>query len=330
VGRFRAYLVEHKDGDARREFRELSTDDLSPGEVLVRVGWSTINYKDGLAVAPGSRVAGISPLVPGVDLAGEVVSSDSPDFQEGQKVVAHGYDLGVAHFGGYAELARVPADWLVPLPETLSVRDAMAIGTAGYTAAISVIALEENGLAAEQGPVLVLGASGGVGSTAVMLLAQRGYEVVASTGKAEEHELLGRLGATAILSREETSAEGRPLESERWAGCVDPCGGASTAYALRTLRYGGSVATSGMVGGMEFTSSIFPFILRGVSLLGIDSVQTPIRRRREIWRRLGEDLRPLQLDDLVREIPFDELGEALDTTLRGENVGRPVVRIGAG
>ena len=330
MGRFRAYLVEHENGDARREFRELSTDDLSPGEVLVRVGWSTINYKDGLAVAPRSRVAAISPLVPGVDLAGEVVSSESPDFQEGQKVVAHGYELGVSHFGGYAELARVPADWLVPLPETLSVRDAMAIGTAGYTAAISVIALEENGLAAEQGPVLVLGASGGVGSMAVMLLAQRGYEVVASTGKAEEHELLGRLGASAILSREETSAEGRPLESERWAGCVDPVGGASTAYALRTLRYGGSVATSGMVGGMEFTSSIFPFILRGVSLLGIDSVQTPIARRREIWRRLGEDLRPLQLDDLVREIPFDELDEALDSTLRGENVGRPVVRIGAG
>ncbi len=328
MGRFRAYLVEHVDGDARREFRELSEDDLSPGDVVVRVAWSSVNYKDGLAVAPGSRVARVSPLVPGIDLAGEVVSSESPDFQAGQQVVAHGYDLGVSHFGGYAELARMPANWVVPLPDTLSVRDAMAIGTAGYTAAMSVIALEENGLAAEQGPVLVLGASGGVGATAVMLLAQRGYEVVASTGKTDEHELLGRLGASAILSREETSGEGRPLESERWAGCVDPAGGASTAYALRTVRYGGAVATSGMVGGAEFTSSIFPFILRGISLLGIDSVQTPIARRREIWRRLGDDLRPQSLDDLVREVPFEGVDAALDTALRGESVGRVVVRVG--
>ena len=327
MDRFRAYVVEHDADSSQRALRELTRDELPAGDVTVRVAWSSVNYKDALAVSPKGRVARISPLVPGIDLAGEVAESSSPEFAAGDRVVVHGYDLGVAHFGGYAELARVPADWVVPLPDGLDTREAMALGTAGFTAALSVLALEDHGVATGDGQVLVLGASGGVGSVAVDLLAARGFEVVASTGKESQHGLLRRLGASEIVPREETSGEGRPLESERWAGCVDAVGGAGTAYALRTLRYGGAVATSGMVAGGELHTTVFPFILRGVALFGIDSVQTPIERRREIWRRLGDDLKPRHLDELTREVTLDELDEILDVTLRGENVGRTVVRI---
>jgi acrylyl-CoA reductase (NADPH) len=329
VETFRAYVVEHGESESRRGLRELTHDELPGGEVTIRVAWSSVNYKDALAVSPKGRVARISPLVPGIDLAGEVVESSSPEFSAGDRVLVHGYDLGVAHFGGYAELARVPADWVVPLPEGLDAREAMALGTAGFTAGMSVLALEERGVGPDGGEVLVLGASGGVGSVAVDLLAARGFDVVASTGKESQHDLLRRLGASEIVSREETSGEGRPLESERWAGCVDAVGGTGTAYALRTLRYGGAVATSGMVAGGELHTSVFPFILRGVSLLGIDSVQTPIARRREIWRRLGSDLKPRHLDELTREATLDDLDELLEATLRGENVGRTVVRVAA-
>jgi putative YhdH/YhfP family quinone oxidoreductase len=330
VDSFRAYLVEHREGEAVRRLGELTLDELSPGEVTIRVDWSSVNYKDALAVSPTGRVARVSPLVPGIDLAGEVVASESPELQPGQRVLAHGYELGVSHFGGYAELARVPAGWVVPLPDALGAREAMAIGTAGYTAALSVLALEERGLEAGEGPVLVLGASGGVGSIAVMLLVQRGHEVWASTGKAGERELLLGLGAEEVLAREETSGEGRPLESERWAGCVDPVGGAATAYALRTLRRGAAIATSGMVGGADVHTTVFPFILRGTALLGIDSGETPIARRREVWRRLADDLRPLRLEELTRETTLDDLDATLDATLRGEAIGRTVVRIAAG
>jgi acrylyl-CoA reductase (NADPH) len=330
VASFRAYVVE-QDGDrAERRFRELTEEQLSPGEVTVRVAWSSVNYKDALAVSPNGRVARLSPLVPGIDLAGEVVASDDPEVAAGSEVVVHGYELGVSHFGGYAELARVPARWVVPLPEGLTTREAMAIGTAGYTAALSVDALEEHGLATGDGPVLVLGASGGVGSTAVDLLAARGYDVVASTGKPDQQDLLLGLGAKEVISREETTGAKRPVDKERWAACVDPVGGEGTAYALSTLAYGRACATSGMVGGGELQTTVFPFILRGVALLGIDSVQTPIERRRELWQRLGDDLKPQHLDVLAREISFDELGDALDATLRGEGVGRTIVRVGEG
>jgi acrylyl-CoA reductase (NADPH) len=327
VESFRAYVVEHREGEATRRLTELTADDLPPGNVTIRVAWSSVNYKDALAVSPTGRVARTSPLVPGIDLAGEVVSSNSPELRPGDQVLAHGYELGVSHFGGYAQLARVPAGWVVPLPKGLSPREAMMIGTAGYTAAMSVLALEERGLAPGDGPVLVLGASGGVGTIALMLLSQRGYEVCASTGKLDRQELLLRLGATQVLSREETSGEGRPLESERWAGCVDPVGGSATAYVLRTLRRGAAVATSGMVGGAELHTTVFPFILRGVAMLGMDSAETPIERRREIWRRLGDDLRPLRLEELTRETTLDELDAALDETLRGEATGRTVVKL---
>jgi acrylyl-CoA reductase (NADPH) len=326
VERFRAYRVEHREGDALRRVDEITEDDLSPGDVTIRVAWSSVNYKDALAVSPKGRVARISPLVPGIDMAGEVLSSEAPELSAGQPVLAHGYDLGVAHSGGFAELARVPAGWVVPLPDGLTLREAMEIGTAGYTAALSVLALEERGLRPGDGPVLVLGATGGVGSSAVSILARRGHEVWASTGKDAREFLLG-LGAREVLPRQETSAEGRPLESERWAGCVDPVGGASLAYALRTLRYGGAVASSGNTGGGELHTTVFPFILRGVALLGVDSAQTPIERRREVWRRLAEDLRPELPREATREVALDDLDDILDAALRGEGFGRTVVRL---
>jgi putative YhdH/YhfP family quinone oxidoreductase len=327
---FRA-LVADKIADDRvdRSVGELKPDELPDGEVTVRVEWSSVNYKDALAVSPKGRVARISPLVPGVDLAGEVIASDDPAIEAGARVVVHGYDLGVARHGGFAEYARVPAGWVVPLPAGLTTRQAMAIGTAGFTAAMSVHVLEERGLDPDAGPVLVLGASGGVGSTAVAVLARRGFDVWASTGKPDEAGFLRELGAHEIISREETSAETpKPLEAERWAGCVDPVGGASLAYALRTLKYGAAVASSGTVGGTAVSTTVFPFILRSVALLGVDSVQTPMPLRRAIWDRLATDLRPPLLEERIsHEIDLDALSPFLDEVMAGRGVGRTVVRL---
>ena len=327
---FRALVAEKQDDDTvERSVRELNEDDLPDGEVTVRVEWSSVNYKDALAVSPKGRVARISPLVPGVDLAGEVVASDAPGIGAGRQVIVHGYDLGVARHGGFAELARVPAEWVVPMPAGLTARQAMAIGTAGFTAAMSVHLLEERGLDADDGPVLVLGASGGVGSTAVAMLAKLGFEVWAATGKPDEAGFLRELGAHEVISRDEASAESsRPLEAERWAGCVDPVGGASLAYALRTLRYGAAVASSGTVGGTSVSTTVFPFILRSVALLGVDSVQTPMALRRAVWDRLGTDLRPPLLEERIsREIDLDGLSPFLDEVMAGRGVGRTVVRL---
>jgi putative YhdH/YhfP family quinone oxidoreductase len=297
--------------------------------VTVRVGWSSVNYKDALAVSPKGRVAKGYPLVPGIDLAGEVIEG-AGDVRAGTQVLVHGHDLGVAHHGGFAEVARVPADWVVPLPAGLSARDAMALGTAGFTAGLSVVRLEEHGLTQDAGPVLVLGATGGVGSTAVAILAGRGYEVHAATGKADEADFLRSVGASEVLSREETSAEPeRPMEKARWAGVVDPVGGAATAYALRTTRYNGAVALSGLTGGTDVQTTVFPFILRGVSLLGIDSVNTAGDLRREVWERLAGDLRPQGLEEqITREIALDDLDPFLDEVLAGRARGRTVVRVG--
>jgi acrylyl-CoA reductase (NADPH) len=329
---FRALVADRDGDDVRRSLTELSAADLPEGEVTVKVGWSSVNYKDALAVSPKGRVAQAYPLVPGIDLAGEVIASDSDDVQAGQQVIVHGYDLGVAHHGGFAEVARVPADWVVPLPDGLSPRDAMALGTAGYTAALSIVRLEAHGLSADdaRGPVLVLGATGGVGSTAVAILAGRGYEVHAATGKADEADFLRSLGASEVLSREETSAESdRPMEKQRWAAVVDPVGGAATAFALRTTRYGGAVASSGLTGGTDLHTTIFPFILRSVSLLGVDSVATPMAERREVWERLAGDLRPPGLDDqITREISLEDVDPLLDDVLAGKARGRTVVKVG--
>jgi acrylyl-CoA reductase (NADPH) len=331
---FRAYVAERieEDGTPRieRGVRDFAAADLPPGEVDVRVAWSSVNFKDGLATKIDGKVARISPLIPGIDLAGEVVASADPQVDVGSTVLAHGYDLGVSRHGGFAEYQRVPAGWIVPLERSLSAREAMAIGTAGFTAAMSVAALEERGLKPGDGPVLVTGASGGVGSTAVAILAERGHEVWAATGKPDEADRLRQLGAVGILGRDEVTAEGKPLESERWAGAVDAVGAATLPYVLRTLRMGAAVAASGNASGPKLDTTVFPFILRGVALMGMDSAQLPIERRRAIWARLATDLRPRSLGEHVTEVTLDTLDDALDAIVAGEARGRWVVRVTAG
>jgi acrylyl-CoA reductase (NADPH) len=327
---FPAFLATQRDDAVDRGPSTLAAADLPEGEVTVRVDWSSINYKDALATIPKGQVARISPLVPGIDLAGEVVASDSDAVAVGDQVLVTGYDLGVAHHGGWARYARVPADWVVALPDGLSGREAMALGTAGLTAGLSIHALEAHGLTPADGPVLVLGASGGVGSTAVGALATAGYEVWAATGKAAEHDYLRALGAHDIVTREEaTAASDRPLEKPRWAAAVDPVGGAATAYAVRTTRYGGAVALSGLTGGTRLETTVLPFILRSVSLLGIDSVAAGAALRREVWARLAGDLRPRGLGDAIaREVGLEGIEPVLDALLAGEAVGRTVVALG--
>lgn len=326
---FRAYVAERLEDRVERGLRDFTPDDLPAGEVVVRVDWSGVNYKDGLATRFDGKVARISPLVPGIDLAGEVVSSSDPSFHEGDAVLAHGYDLGVSRHGGYAEYQRVPAGWVVPLPSGLSARDAMAIGTAGFTAAMSVAALEARGLRPDAGPVLVTGASGGVGTRGLGILAARGYEVWAATGKADEHDRLRSLGAAGFVDREEMTASPRPLESARWAGAIDAVGGPAMPYLLSTLMPGAGVASVGNAGGPGFSSTVLPFILRGVAVLGMNSVPVPIEERRALWNRLAGDYRPRGLGDDVTEVTLETLDGALDGIVAGQARGRWVVRIGA-
>ncbi len=327
---FRAFVAEKVEDRVERGVRSFAAADLPAGEVEVRIAWSSVNFKDGLATIPGGKVARISPLIPGIDLAGQVVASEDPSIPVGSGVLAHGYDLGVARHGGYAEYARVPAGYVVPLPDGLSAREAMAIGTAGFTAGASVARLEARGLTPSSGPVLVTGATGGVGRTAVAILAGRGYEVWASTGKAEAHDELLALGATGIVPREEVTAESpKPLESERWAAAVDCVGAATLPYIIRTLKWGGAVAASGNTSGAPLSTTVLPFILRGVSLIGVDSAMMPIVERRRLWERLATDLRPRGLGDAITEVDLDGLEPALDGILAGRARGRWIVRIGA-
>jgi acrylyl-CoA reductase (NADPH) len=317
----RAFVAEKRGDEVTRGVRDdFEIGELGEGDVLVKVAWSSVNYKDALATTAKGQVARISPLIPGIDLAGT-------DEDSGEEVLAHGYDLGVAHHGGYAECARVRTEWVVPLPDGLSARQAMMIGTAGYTAARCVIALEAAGLTPDAGPVLVTGASGGVGSTAVDILSARGYEVVASTGK--DPEYLRALGASEVISREEAAGDAsRPLEKSRWAGAVDCVGGELLAGVLRSLRYGGAVAACGNTGGVKLPATVLPFILRGVALLGVDSVQTPIKERTATWKRLATDLRPPNLEDsIAHETDLDGLEGVLTKILKGEISGRTVVRL---
>lgn len=326
---YRAIVVD-KQGDAFSVgVKELSEGDLPQGDVTIGVEWSSINYKDGLALSPNGRVLRGYPMVPGVDLAGTVVESTDSRFSKGQAVMVTGYDVGVSHPGGFAELARIPADWVMPIPEGLNAKEAMALGTAGMTAAMSVEALEHNGLRKEQGTVIVTGATGGVGSTAVNMLAQLGYTVAGSTGKASEHDFLRALGATEVLSREEVSAESnRPMETERWAGAVDPVGGATTAYLIRTMKYGSSIALSGLTGGNAVSTTVFPFILRGVSLLGIDSVMCPMAKRQHVWARLGKDLKPRGLmESIAVETDLDGVAAVCADILAGRVRGRTLVKL---
>jgi putative YhdH/YhfP family quinone oxidoreductase len=329
VETFRALVVDKAADGVSLNLEQWTPDRLMAGEVTIRVEYSSVNYKDGLAVRADGRVVREYPLIPGVDLAGVVNESTDARYPPGAKVIAHGYDLGVAHHGGFAELARVPAGWIVPLPDGLTARQAMALGTAGFTAALSVEALERAGLKPGTGPVIVTGASGGVGSTAVDILAARGYEVAASTGSADSHEYLRALGASEIVDRAETSAESmRPLERARWAGAVDAVGGATLAYLLRTMMYGGSIAISGNAGGIAYASTVFPFILRAVNVLGIDSVVFPIARRIALWQRLATDLRPPHLDEsITHEVTLDEAPGVLEAIVGGRVQGRTVVRV---
>jgi putative YhdH/YhfP family quinone oxidoreductase len=326
---FRAFVVERRADHLERGVRTLSPDELPPGQVEIRVGWSSVNYKDGLAARWDGKVARISPLVPGIDLAGVVVRSETAGVRAGDDVLAHGYELGVSHHGGFAEYARLPAEWVVPLPPGLSARETMALGTAGFTAGLSVARLEERGLTPDDGPVLVTGATGGVGSTAIAILAERGYEVWALTGKSDEHNWLRSLGAAGFLGRDDAPAEGPPLERERWAAVIDPVGGATLPYGLRSLRRGGAVALSGNVGGAAFATTVFPFILRGVALLGVDSAYLRSDERRRIWTRLATDLRPRDLGGRLTVVTLDELEAALDAILAGQARGRWIVRLGS-
>jgi acrylyl-CoA reductase (NADPH) len=315
--------------DGERGVVEMSVDDLPDDGALVEVHWSSVNYKDGLASTPTGKVARISPLVPGVDLAGVLVD-DAPGMPAGTSVLAHGYDLGVSRHGGFGRLARVPHGWLVALPDGLTTREAMIVGTAGFTAAMSVIALQEHDVTPERGSVLVTGASGGVGSTAVGMLAGLGYEVVASTGKPASSDFLHGLGATSVIDRAELAGESaRPLESTIWAGAVDCVGGLTLANLLKRIHYGGSVAASGLTGGSGLPATVLPFILRGVNLLGIDSVMTPIDRRRAVWGRVATDLKPAGLDRIGHDITLDDLDAALTAILNGEATGRSVVDVRA-
>jgi putative YhdH/YhfP family quinone oxidoreductase len=321
---FKALTAGSAESGFQRTVTTLSSDDLPTDGVLVEVEWSSVNFKDGLAASPDGRVARIDPLVPGIDLAGRL-AEDAGAMTAGTPVLAHGYDIGVSRHGGFAGLARVPQEWLVPLPPGLTSRDAMVVGTAGFTAALSVVALEEQGLAPGAGQVLVTGASGGVGSIAVAILATRGYDVVASTGKDAAHEYLRSLGASEVVDRSVLSEPGKPLESTRWAGAVDCVGGATLAGVLSRLSYGAAVAASGLTGGSALSTTVMPFILRAVSLLGVDSVQTSMDRRRQVWERIGSDLRPSGIDRIGHDIGLDDLDSALSEILSGGVTGRYVV-----
>ncbi|MEW9673878.1 acryloyl-CoA reductase [Ammoniphilus sp. 3BR4] len=326
---FSALVVNKMEEQFSVDVKELTFDDLPPGDVLIRVAYSSVNYKDGLAVDPKGRIVKSYPFVPGIDLAGTVVSSENSRFREGDEVIVTSYGLGVSHFGGFSQYARVPSDWVVPLPLGLTMKEAMALGTAGFTAALSIQRLEENGLHPKKGPVLVTGSTGGVGSVAVSMLALRGYHVVASTGKESEHEYLRHLGAKEIFHRADVSpAKIQPLDKQRWAGAVDPVGGKTLAYVLSTTQYGGSVAVSGLTGGGEVPATVYPFILRGINLLGIDSVECPMHMRTKIWERMASELKPKNLlDHIGSEINLNELPAVLSEILKGTIRGRTIVNV---
>lgn len=327
--KFKALVVNNEE-QFTVDVKELSFNDLPEGDVLLKVEYSSINYKDSLAAIPDGNIVKSYPFVPGIDLAGTVISSENPQFKEGDQVIATSYEIGVTHFGGYSEYARIPSEWLVPLPEGLSLKEAMVIGTAGFTAALSVQRLEENNVTPDKGKVLVTGATGGVGSFAVSILSKLGYEVEASTGKESEHDFLISLGATSIVPREEVyDGKVRALGKQKWAAAVDPVGGEPLASVLSQIHYGGSVAVSGLTAGTKLPSTVFPFILRGVNLLGIDSVYCPMDTRLKVWNRLATDFKPDNLEQLIQqEITLEQLPEALPTLLKGQAKGRTIVKLG--
>ena len=326
---FKAVVIEKDDAGYRASLKDVDESSLPPGDVTVRIEYSTINYKDGLAITGKSPVVRKFPLSAGIDFAGKVEASDDPRFKVGDRVVLNGWGVGETHSGGLAQKARVKADWLVPLPAALSSRQAMAIGTAGYTAMLCVLALERHGIKPDSGDILVTGANGGVGSVAIVILAKLGYRVVASTGRPEEADHLKQLGVAEVISRDELSSPGKPLGKERWAGVVDSVGSHTLANACASMRYGGAAAACGLAQGMDFSSSVAPFILRGVTLYGIDSVMAPMAVRTEAWSRLARDIDAARLEAMTTEIPLAGAIACGQDILAGRIRGRVVVDVNA-
>jgi NADPH2:quinone reductase len=322
---YSAFRVFEENGRVSGRVVAASLDDLGEGAVVIKAAFSSVNYKDALAGTGAGKIMRRFPLTGGIDVAGTVESSTDPRVKAGDEVIVHGYDLGVAQDGGYAGYVRVPADWVVPVPDGLSLFESMAIGTAGFTAGLSLVEMERNGLAPGNGPVIVTGATGGVGSLAVQCLAARGYQVTALTGKPQEADYLHALGASQILDRGELQMGTRPLEKSTWAGAVDVIGGATLAWLTRTMMYGACIASSGLTGGTELNTTVLPFILRAVKLLGIDSVMCPMATRREVWRRLATDLKPARLSQIAQQIALDGLPSAFEALLQGRVRGRYVV-----
>ena len=327
MSRFPAYLATKTDTGQSISKTELSIDDLMDGDVTVSVEYSALNYKDGLAMTGSAPIIRHYPLVPGIDFAGTVTESTHQHFKPGDRVVLNGYGVGESHSGGFAGVARVNGDWLVPLPDSISTRQAMAIGTAGYTAMLCILALEQHGIAAGDGDILVTGAAGGVGSVAVAILSKLGYRVTATTGRMQQSDYLKSLGASEVIDRKPFADKAKPLAREIWAGAVDVAGGNTLANVLSQTRRGGAVAACGLAESMDLPTSVAPFILRGVTLYGIDSVMCPMQQRRIAWQRLDTDLDKDLLESLSTEISFDELPQAASAILEGQVRGRTIIKI---
>lgn len=324
---FKAIVIEKADNGTKAALTDFDEANLMDGDVTVRVEYSTLNYKDGLAITGKAPVVRRFPMIAGIDFAGTVDSSSHAAWKNGDKVILTGWGCGETHLGAYAEKARVKGDWLVPLPKTMSARDAMSIGTAGFTAMLAVMALERHGLTPASGPIAVTGAAGGVGSVAIAILAQRGFTVHAATGRPKEADYLKGLGASEIVDRKEFAGPVKPLAKERWAGAIDAVGSSTLANLLSMIRYGGAVAACGLAGGMDLPGSVAPFILRGVCLYGIDSVMCPIERRKEAWKRLETGLERQKLATMTREIGLSDIFGVAPEILSGQIRGRIVVKI---
>ena len=325
VEKFKAFVVDQDDnGIVSNSYKELTKDDLPDGDVLIKVHYSGINYKDALATQDHNKIVKQYPMVPGIDLAGTIEETNAPGFEVGDKVIVTSYDLGVSHYGGFSEYARVKSEWVIELPEDLTLEEAMIYGTAGYTAGLAIEQLEKSGMSIEGKEVLVRGATGGVGTISLLMLNNLGYDVIASTGRDDAEEKLKKLGAKEVIGRlpEDNS---KPLEKRTWQAAIDPVGGENLPYIVKRLDNNGSVALIGMTGGNNFETTVFPFILRGASIIGIDSVFTPIKLRKRVWRRLAKDLNPQQLQDIKHVISFDEIPKAIDQVINHHNTGRIVI-----
>jgi len=330
MAKFTAYRIYEENKKAVPRFEEMSVDDLDKGEVVIKVAYSSINFKDALAATGAGKVIRRFPCVGGIDMSGTVAESADPRFKPGDAVIATSYDLGVSHDGGYAEYARVPAAWVVPMPKGMSAFDAMALGTAGYTAGLGIMLMEHNGLTPANGPVIVTGATGGVGSIAIDLLASKGYTVTALTGKEAETDYLKGLGAKEVLLRQSLDlAKIRPLDTARWAGAVDNLGGDVLSWIASTMMENSTIASIGLAASMTFNTTVAPFILRGVALLGVNSATTPYAMRQKVWERLASGMQPRHLKDLTRTIAFKDLPGAFEPFIKGQARGRVVVAIGA-